>query len=265
MSDESLREFQLNGKQLVFLFMASTIVAVVIFLCGVMVGRGVSAAQLAAVPSSTVDVGDPTAGEAPLTPVGSNLTAAPADVAPDVPSEDGPLTYPDTLTSSKVTDDLQPAKRQTKASPKSPVAAATKAPVVAKNTNAPATTASTAVARPPAPAAPSAATSPVQNPAQNQPPRVATTAATPAAAVANTPEPAEPAGNGFVVQVAATPRKTEADAIRGRLQQKGYPAFVTTSGRLFRVRVGKYKDRTEANAIAKRLETQERFKPWVTR
>ena len=34
-------EIQLNGKQLVFLFMAATVVSVVIFLCGVLVGRGV--------------------------------------------------------------------------------------------------------------------------------------------------------------------------------------------------------------------------------
>ena len=41
MSDEQFHEFHLDGKQMVFLFMASTVVAVVIFLCGVMVGRGV--------------------------------------------------------------------------------------------------------------------------------------------------------------------------------------------------------------------------------
>jgi rare lipoprotein A len=41
MQDEGFHEIQLNGKQLVFLFMAGTVVAVVIFLCGVMVGRGV--------------------------------------------------------------------------------------------------------------------------------------------------------------------------------------------------------------------------------
>ena len=41
MSDDEFHEIQLNGKQLVFLFMAATVVAVVIFLCGVMVGRGV--------------------------------------------------------------------------------------------------------------------------------------------------------------------------------------------------------------------------------
>ena len=42
MSDEGFREIQLNGKQLVFLFMAATVVSVVIFLCGVLVGRGVA-------------------------------------------------------------------------------------------------------------------------------------------------------------------------------------------------------------------------------
>ena len=41
MSDEGFHEIQLNGKQLVFLFMAATVVSVVIFLSGVMVGRGV--------------------------------------------------------------------------------------------------------------------------------------------------------------------------------------------------------------------------------
>ena len=45
MSDEGFREIQLNGKQLVFLFMAVTVVSVVIFLCGVLVGRGVVRAQ----------------------------------------------------------------------------------------------------------------------------------------------------------------------------------------------------------------------------
>ena len=46
MSDEQFHEFHLDGKQMVFLFMASTVVAVVIFLCGVMVGRGVRAGRV---------------------------------------------------------------------------------------------------------------------------------------------------------------------------------------------------------------------------
>ncbi len=40
MADDSFHEIQLSGKQLVFLFMAITVVSVVIFLCGVLVGRG---------------------------------------------------------------------------------------------------------------------------------------------------------------------------------------------------------------------------------
>jgi hypothetical protein len=39
--EDGFREIQLNGKQLVFLFMAATVVSVVIFLSGVLVGRGV--------------------------------------------------------------------------------------------------------------------------------------------------------------------------------------------------------------------------------
>jgi hypothetical protein len=42
-SDDTFREIQLNGKQLFFLFMAVVVVSVVIFLCGVLVGRGVRA------------------------------------------------------------------------------------------------------------------------------------------------------------------------------------------------------------------------------
>ena len=55
--DDGFHEIQLSGKQLVFLFMATTVVSVVIFLCGVLVGRGVrpivpaQAATLAQAPS----------------------------------------------------------------------------------------------------------------------------------------------------------------------------------------------------------------------
>ena len=43
--DGAYYEVQLNNKQLVFFFMATLAIAVVVFLCGVMVGRGVSAMQ----------------------------------------------------------------------------------------------------------------------------------------------------------------------------------------------------------------------------
>ncbi len=43
--DDAFREIQLSGKQLVFLFMAVVVIAVVIFLTGVQVGRGVQAGR----------------------------------------------------------------------------------------------------------------------------------------------------------------------------------------------------------------------------
>ena len=43
MAADRLNEIQPQGKQLVFLFMATTVVAVVIFLCGVMVGQNMIA------------------------------------------------------------------------------------------------------------------------------------------------------------------------------------------------------------------------------
>src|SRR3979490_2002264 len=59
--DDGFHEIQLNGKQLVFLFMAATVVAVVIFLSGVMVGRGVRAQRAELTAAAAETGGDPTA------------------------------------------------------------------------------------------------------------------------------------------------------------------------------------------------------------
>ena len=45
MADSGIREIQLSGKQLVFLFMASVVLIVSVFLLGVSVGRGVHGVQ----------------------------------------------------------------------------------------------------------------------------------------------------------------------------------------------------------------------------
>ena len=62
MPDHDVHEIQLNGKQLVFMFMAATVVSVVIFLCGVLVGRGVRQPQADAIAAANTDTSiDPTA------------------------------------------------------------------------------------------------------------------------------------------------------------------------------------------------------------
>jgi rare lipoprotein A len=81
--------------------------------------------------------------------------------------------------------------------------------------------------------------------------------------------PAESAAGGYVVQVTAVKERSEADQIAKRLQSKGFKSFVTSpsagAAKVYRVRVGKYSDRREAEAVARRLEKEEQFKPWITR
>ncbi len=57
LADDGFHEIQLSGKQLVFLFMAGATLAVMIFLCGVQVGRGVKSDR-------AIDGGDAVASEA---------------------------------------------------------------------------------------------------------------------------------------------------------------------------------------------------------
>src|SRR6185503_6244476 len=94
MQDEAFHEIQLNGKQLVFLFMAATVVAVVIFLMGVMVGRGVATPRntQAANLASEASV-DPTAVVQPPAPPATATTQG----APVASKET--LTYPNRLES----------------------------------------------------------------------------------------------------------------------------------------------------------------------
>src|SRR5205823_4098724 len=90
--DDGFHEIQLNGKQLVFLFMAATVVSVVIFLCGVLVGRGVkteravSSADAAAVAAVAEPAPPPAAVTASPVAGSDPTTAAP-------PPAVGDLTY----------------------------------------------------------------------------------------------------------------------------------------------------------------------------
>jgi cell division septation protein DedD len=245
MADEGLHEIQLNGKQLVFLFMASTVVAVVIFLCGVMVGRGVRAQRATELTEASTDAGtDPTAVTQILPPA---TTSASSSSNTPVASQET-LTYPSRLEGQEPPEET--LKEQV-----APVATTLAAP------SAPREKPVEIVAPPSAKAVPAKAAP--ANIAPANPANLANSA-NPA-----NPTTAEPAGNGFVVQVAAVNDRREAETIARRLAGKGYPSFVTTPGKgtpnMFRVRIGKYPDRRAAEAIANRLEKEEQFKPWITR
>jgi cell division septation protein DedD len=80
---------------------------------------------------------------------------------------------------------------------------------------------------------------------------------------------AEPSGAGFALQITALRERREAESIAKRLSAKGYAAYVLTPAGsaplVYRVRVGKFKTRREAETMAAKLQKEEQFTPWITR
>jgi DedD protein len=238
--DEGFHEIQLNGKQLVFLFMAATVVSVVIFLCGVLVGRGVRVERSIAVESAAATVVAETTPPAtpPAPPPESDPTRATA-----------PAPTAEELTAFGKLEKQTPVPE-----PPKPVAVAPPAPRPIPS------------AKPVEKPAPKAVERPIEKPVDKPLATIGAKATPVQEPQATAPEPD---GQGFAVQIAALNIRSEAEAIAKRLTSKGYTAYVLTpaSGTpaVFRVRVGKFPTRREAESIAAKLQKEEQFKPWVTR
>jgi cell division septation protein DedD len=243
-TDDGFHEIQLNGKQLVFLFMAATVVSVVIFLCGVLVGRGVRTERSSAAEDaelSNVAEPAPQAAAAPTTlPPGSDPTAA----APPPAAED--LSYFNRLDTTKAAP-----KEVLKTQPSAPKPAEPPAP--------------TPLAAPPRAEAVRPQAAP-KTPAKEDKDVKAPVRAPAASAQATS---GTESGGGYAVQIAALNIRSEADAIAKRFASKGYAAYVMSpalgSPQIYRVRIGKFGSRREAESIATKLEKEEQLKPWVTR
>jgi cell division septation protein DedD len=79
----------------------------------------------------------------------------------------------------------------------------------------------------------------------------------------------EPAGGAYVVQALATRDGTLARRLRDRLRARGLPAVLSeervAAGVVYRVRVGRYRDRPVAELVARRLRERDGLNPWVLR
>jgi cell division septation protein DedD len=236
-SDDGFHEIQLSGKQLVFLFMATTVVSVVIFLCGVLVGRGVRAQQV---------LGDLAAPPAAAAPAATDTLAdagPPAAEPPTPPAEtsDPPVSVKNRVEAQRPpVETLKPSTQAAEVKPAAPPPA-TEAPAAA-------------------PANPPAAKSASAPPASQPQPSTSRSQRTPQTS---------PRGR-WVVQIVALRDRGAASSIVERLSGKGYPAYVVnptagTPAPVFKVQVGRYADRDEAEQVARRLEREEQFKPWVSR
>jgi DedD protein len=296
--DDAFHEIQLNGKQLVFVFMVATVASVVIFLCGVFVGRGVRAERSGSDETASL-IEAPAADVVPPKSAALNPPAQGADpraAAPPPATDD--QSYVDRLEKKTApSEELKqppPVAQPAPAPPSAPAAASTaqKAPSLTaqpdqKATSAPAAKASATTAQADTKASPASAQKDAKAPTPALPeirpdppsksaPQAAANKPTPAeskpaaAPQTRTPAPtAAPGAQGFVVQVAALNAPGEADAIVKKLTSKGYAAFVqppvSGSAAVYRVRVGPVGTRQEADVLAAKLQKEEHFKPWVTR
>lgn len=231
MSDPTYREIHLSGKQLVFLFMASVVLAVSVFLLGVSVGRGVRGATspASATTSEATSPGD---------------TEAPVVMPPPTETSAADSGYHDQL------------QGQTPAQPIAERPAEPPPPVVKPATPAVPPSPATTTAAKGLPTPPVAAAAPPAKPGASGTAKASTSPAAPAA---------KP---GWFVQVGVFSSRENATRLVGQLKAKGYTAFSEpsgTRGSMLRVRVGPFADSAEAQRSAVRLRQEEGFKPSVTR
>lgn len=220
-ADDGFHEIQLSGKQLVFLFIVTTTVIVVVFLCGVKVGRGARAAQGEEPdPVGVAATTSPATAQPP-----SDSAAPPAD--PPAPADEAPpdLDYPDLLKSGSPAPDSK-LKPQPERSPE------------------------------------------VEPPPASRPERVPEPRPAPPAQSAAVPSGGR-AGT-WAVQVIATRDRNMATSIVKRLVAKDYPAFLVNppagSGpAYYKVHVGRFNDRGEAEQVSQRIKKEEQFQSWITR
>ena len=120
----------------------------------------------------------------------------------------------------------------------------------------------------------------LKKPKPEAPPQPKQEQASKPAAAASAPRPAAPAPSAGVpvtgrpgtwaVQVIATRDRDMATSIVKRLVGKGYPAFLVSppggaGPAYYKVHVGRYSDRAEADQVSSRIKKEEQFQSWITR
>ena len=235
---ETQYNIPVSSKQLIVYFVFLVIALSAAFLAGVMVGRNVDSSP------------EPTARDIQEASLPEEPAATPT---PDA------LTYGSALQSDKV-EGLASSPKPAAAPVSTPRAAA--APAVP----APTPKATTPSANPTPP--PARSPSPAARAAEKATPKPTPK---PTVAPKATPQPktqkasATPI-NRLTIQVGAFKERAAAEAIVKRLKGKGYSAYlVPVSEGLFNVRVGSFTDREDAERVLAKLETQEKFKPFIVK
>jgi cell division septation protein DedD len=230
--EKSYYEIQLDNKQLILVFLAAVTVCVLIFVLGVMIGKGQKEAEIAA--ATRVEKN---------TAPSEQDTSTPQQPLSDLASEAG---------KNKKTNPPLSEKQKT---PKSPVATASRVePVTEKKTEKFAyedldkKDSETEKATSPAPVA-----TPIPENSAEVPPADDTSKSA--------------GGTQYTVQIMATSSKPKAEQQLSTLKSKGYRAFLDEikngNVSVYKVRVGRFDDTQEAKALASRIKKDLRLETWV--
>jgi cell division septation protein DedD len=236
-TEDGFHEIQLSGKQLVFLFIVTTSVVVGVFLFGVLVGRGAHDARQDETPAATTSAAPTPASSAAPDP-STTEAPAPAGDEPDKPEE---LSYAERLKQTSPAQETLKPKAEDK-----PKAEEPRMP-------------------PPAAVAPPTAAAPPKEPVvKPQAPSPARTTPT----SSDAPTAGKP--GTWLVQVIATRDPAVANSVVKRLTSKGYPAFLVNPvagapQSFYKVQVGRYSDRSEAEQVSQRIKKEEQFPSWILR
>jgi cell division protein FtsN len=241
--EKSYYEIQLDNKQLILVFLAGVTVCVLVFVLGVMVGKGRKEAEIAAA-SRNPESAAPIRPEPDLEPPQEIQAATPAkkeknEKKQKQAEEKTEDIYEPAYTSLDDTDTEKPLTKEPSKASKEKAEPKEETKVAAKKET------------------------------KVEPPKVAEKKPEPETPKVVSEEPAVPLSeNGrYTVQVMATSSKPKAEAQLASLQSKGYTAFMNeekaAGSAVFKVRVGKFSDADTARKTAARLKQELQLETWV--
>jgi cell division protein FtsN len=246
--EKSYYEIQLDNKQLILVFLAGVTVCVLVFVLGVMVGKGRKEAEIAAASRNTESAA-PIRPEPDLEPPQEIQAATPSkkeknEKKQKQAEEKTEDIYEPAYTSLEDTDSEKPLTKEPSKATKVEAKPREETKVAAKQ-------------------------EPKVEPPKVEPPKVAEKKPEPETPKVVSEEPAVPLSeNGrYTVQVMATSSKPKAEAQLASLQSKGYTAFMNeekaAGNAVFKVRVGKFSDADTARKTAARLKQELQLETWV--
>jgi len=262
--EKSYYEIQLDNKQLILVFLAGVTVCVLVFILGVMVGKGRKEAELASIGKTEQKVVRP---EPDLTP--------PQEIQEMKPSAKKQENKKEiTKAASTSTEEEDPAYYGLDQDKEKPLE---KEPTKVKKDETPVASKDTDKKTNDKKAETAKAEKPKTETPKTETPKTATPKVELAKAETEpkaesseediVPEPTLKDGGKYTVQVMATSSKSKAEQQLSTLQANGYTAFMKEEKAgdtsVFKVRVGRFSDKDSAKKIATKLKQELRLESWV--